>query len=48
MCHSAWFNEDTAWSIAEQDKVGGEPNKEHWEEGRVRGLADTEKSKIQT
>lgn len=28
MCHSAWFNEEATWSIAGQDKVGGEPNKE--------------------
>lgn len=43
MCHSAWFNEEAAWSIDGQDKVVGEPNKERWEEGRVRGWADREK-----
>ena len=33
MCHSAWFNEEAAWSMDGQDKVVGEPNKESWEEG---------------
>ena len=27
-----WLNKEAGWPIAGQDKVGGEPNRECWEE----------------